>query len=136
MNLQKINKAILSEKAYIAMEQGTYTFVVEKAATKKDVKKAVEREFSTKVARIRLLAIPTKTKRIAKTRRTTTIGGGKKAIVTLVKGEKIAMLSPKAEPKAKAERVSKVAKDKETKEENKKGLFSKIRKSKETKEDK
>ena len=38
-------------------------------------------------------------KKIAKTRKQTTVGGGKKAIVILTAGQQIAMLMPKAESK-------------------------------------
>jgi large subunit ribosomal protein L23 len=123
MNLQLIQKAILSEKAYALMEQGIYTFVVSKAADKKEIKKAVENQFSTKVSKIRFLSFPAKTKRVTGTRKTTQVGGGKKAIVTLAKGEKIAMLSPKTESKRQEKKLTKEPKEN-------KGLLSKIRKAK------
>ncbi len=58
----------------------------------------------------------------------TETSGGKKAIVYLVSGEKIAMLSPKSESKkvTKEKKDSKNTKSIEEKSENK-GLLSKIR---------
>jgi len=130
MNLQLIQKAILSEKAYALMEQGIYTFVVSKAADKKEIKKAIESQFSTKVTKIRFLSFPAKSKRVTGTRKTTLVGGGKKAIVVLAKGEKIAMLSPKSESKKQHKETSSSAKATQDKKEAKSGgLLSKFRKT-------
>lgn len=135
MKSNVIYKAILSEKAYSQMEHGIYTFVVNSASHKNDVKKAVETQFMTKVSSVRLLGFPSKVKRVTGTRKTTEVGGGKKAIVSLAKGEKIAMLSPKTEKseKSKIIKVSKVSS--ESNQTKGKGLLSKLRKSEEKKEE-
>ena len=91
-----IKKTILSEKAYRLMERGLYTFLVDERATKKQIAKAVKNQFSVDIKKVNVLSRATKTKRIAKTRKETEVGGGKKAIVYLKPGQKIAVLSPKA----------------------------------------
>ncbi|HSX19085.1 MAG TPA: 50S ribosomal protein L23 [Candidatus Saccharimonadales bacterium] len=94
-----VKKPILSEKAYLLMAKGMYTFLVDKAARKEDIKKIVARQFSVSVEKVTVTKIQKKTKRIAKSRKTTTVGGGKKATVWLKKGQSIASLLPKVEKK-------------------------------------
>jgi len=100
-----IKKAILSEKAYKQMEMGIYTFLVDPASTKQDVKTKVENQFKVLVDRVNLASKPFKMKRIARTRKQAKTGGGKKAIVWLKSGQSITMLLPKTKeqkPKAKS----------------------------------
>lgn len=123
-----LKEAILSEKAYALMGRGIYTFLVNESSTKDQIKKEVEKQFSTKVEKVRTVKVTTKTKKITGTRKSTTVGGGKKAVVYLVSGQSIAMFSPKVETKKKVS-TSKVSDA--SKEENKKGILSKIRKPKE-----
>ena len=92
-------KTILSEKAYKLMEGGLYTFLVDKRSSKAQIAKAVEKQFSVKVKKVNVLSKSSKMKRIAKTRKETQVGGGKKAIVYLAAGQKIAALSPKTAAK-------------------------------------
>lgn len=96
-----LQKAILSEKAYGQMGKGIYTFLVAKAASKEDVKHQVEKMFSVTVKKVNVSTVSAKQKRIAKTRKTVTIGGGKKAVVYLLAGQSISALSPKLETKTK-----------------------------------
>lgn len=91
-----IKRTILSEKAYKLMEKGLYTFLVDSRATKKQIAKAVSDQFAVKVKKVNVLSKFSKMKRIAKTRKVTKVGGGKKAIVYLASGQKIAALSPKS----------------------------------------
>lgn len=100
MKLGVLQKAILSEKAYKLMEKGIYTFFIKRDASKNDVKTSVEKMFSVNVQRVNISKVSSKQKRIAKTRKTATVGGGKKAIVQLKKGQTISSLSPKAETKS------------------------------------
>lgn len=127
-----IKKALLSEKAYTLMEKGVYTFMVDKNASKKEIKKAIEVQFKTKVKKVNVLGKAAKSKRVTGTRKQVLTGNGKKAVVYLAAGENIAMLSPKKESK-----TSKSAKDtKEVKTKDKKsGLLSRITKSKKSKEE-
>lgn len=96
-----LQKAILSEKAYRLMEKGIYTFFVSKAASKEDVKDMVQNMFSVSVKKVNVAMVGSKQKKIAKTRKTVTVGGGKKAIVYLKAGQTISVLSPKTESKVK-----------------------------------
>lgn len=99
-----IKKTILSEKAYKLMEKGLYTFLVDTRANKKQIAKAVSNQFAVEVKKVNVMTKSTKMKKIAKTKKEAQVGGGKKAIVYLKPGQKIAVLSPKAaakEPKAK-----------------------------------
>ncbi len=94
-----IKSPILSEKAYKQMEKGAYTFLVEKGANKANIKKAIASHFSVKVKKVNITMMQPKTKKIARTRKTTTVGGGKKATVWLEKGQTITNLLPKSESK-------------------------------------
>ncbi len=131
-----IKSALLSEKAYNLMESGVYTFLVDRRATKKEIKKAIEAQFGTTVIKVNVLNKSAKSKQVTGTRKKTLSGAGRKAVVYLKAGEKIAMLSPKSEEKAsKGSKVStpiksgSKAKD-ESKPEEKKGFLSKIKKPK------
>ena len=94
--MEVIKKTILSEKAYKLMEKGLYTFLVDSRATKAQIAKAVNNQFAVEVKKVNVLNQSSKMKKIAKTRKTTEVGGGKKAIVYLKPGQKIAVLSPKS----------------------------------------
>ena len=124
-----IRSAILSEKAHITMQNGIYTFLVDKRATKKDIKKAVEKQFSTSVIKVNVLNKSAKNRQVTGTRKRVLSGAGRKAIVYLKAGEKIAILSPKNEEKT--SKVSKTSNKPKTKE--KTGLLSKITKSRDKK---
>lgn len=134
-----LKQGLLSEKAYRLMESGVYTFLVSAEASKGDIKKAVEYQFGTKVIKVNVLGKKSKKRRVTGTRKTVETGAGKKALVYLKPGEKIALLSPKSESK-KPKDTKKVSKElkgeEETKTENK-GLLSRITKlKKHKKEDK
>lgn len=111
MKLGVLQKAILSEKAYKLMEKGIYTFFIKRDANKNDVKETVEKMFSVDVQRVNISRVSSKQKRVAKTRKTVSVGGGKKAIVQLKKGQVISSLSPKAETKSKKVKNSPREKD-------------------------
>ena len=127
-----LKRAILSEKSYDLMDHGRYTFLVAKGASKNQIKKAVEGQFQVNVVSVNVLTKSAKTKRIARTRKTTNIGSGKKAVVTLQKGQSIALISTKSEAKTK-KTESKVER-KETKPQKGKGILAKFRKSNAEKE--
>lgn len=134
MSSHLIKKAILSEKSYAQMDHGVYTFLVDKTAKKNQIKKAVENQFSVNVERVNVLNKSAKTKRIARTRKTTTVGAGKKAVVYLKKGQSIGLLVAKAEkPKSKKQEIKKEIKV-ETKG-VKKGILARLTKSKEEKKE-
>lgn len=75
MNLyQVVKKPIVTEKSTMQASQGKYVFEVDKRASKKDIKQAVEKLFSVTV-----LGVTTANVR----------GDWKKAVVTLKEGDKI-----------------------------------------------
>src|SRR5579872_3583784 len=94
-----IEKPILTEKAHKLMDNGLYTVLVSDGETKEDVKKVVSAQFSVSVEKVTITKIQSKEKKIARTRKTTKVGGGKKATVWLKKGQSIASLLPKVERK-------------------------------------
>lgn len=94
-----IQKALLSEKAYKLMESGIYTFFVDSRATKNQIVTEIKKVFNVDATKINISKSHPKTKRILKSRKTFKVGGGKKAIVYLKEGQKIELLSPKAESK-------------------------------------
>jgi ribosomal protein L23 len=125
-----IKNAILSEKAYQLMDKSVYEFIVDRGATKAEISKAVEKQFSVKVKKVNVQLRPSKKRRVTGTRKQTEVFGRKKAIVFLEKGQSIAMLSPKTEkaPKSKAEKKNSDLKESKGKS---KGLLSRIKKQRE-----
>lgn len=101
------------------MEDGKYTFLVNRYADKKVIAKAIENQFSVKVTKVNVLTKASKTKRIARTRKTVKTASGKKAVVYLQKGQSITMLSPKTAAKDKKAKVEK-DKSKDKNEDNRK----------------
>ncbi|WP_419842635.1 50S ribosomal protein L23 [Candidatus Poriferisodalis sp.] len=80
---------VISEKSYDFLEAGIYVFRVHPAATKPQIRQAVESIFDVKVAKVNTLNRKGKTRR---NRRSNTIGkrpDAKRAIVTLVEGDSI-----------------------------------------------
>lgn len=108
-----IKKAILSEKGYKQMEKGVYTFLVDESATKEDIKRIIKDQFSVQVKKVNMAKFAPKRKKIAKSRKTTLSGGGKKAIVWLAPGQEITMLVSKKETGSQKQRP-KGAKEKDT----------------------
>ncbi len=106
-----IIKALLTEKAHAQMAKSTYAFLVNKKANKQDVKNAVKSAFSVDVVNVNIISIKPKQKRIAKTRKFTMVGGGKKAIVYLKAGQTISVLSPTTETKEKKVKSKSAEKD-------------------------
>ncbi len=80
---------VISEKTYELMDRGVYVFVVDRRATKVDVRRAVEEVFNVHVAKVNTLHRRGKTRR---NRRTGTWGhrsATKRAYVTLKAGDTI-----------------------------------------------
>jgi len=80
---------VVSEKSYALMEGQVYTFKVHPAASKPEIRDAVQEIFGVRVAKVNTLNRPGKRKR---NRRTFTWGrrpDTKRAIVTLVEGDEI-----------------------------------------------
>ncbi len=90
MNIQKIIiSPIITEKAMSSSGVGRYSFIVDKSASKTDIKQAVRSMFKVNVVNIQTAIAKGKRKRIGA--RKVEVAGPvwKKAIVTLKKGEKI-----------------------------------------------
>ncbi len=85
--LRVLKRPVISEKGFSATEAGKYVFVVDNAATKTEIKQAVEKAFSVHVVSVNTIVVAGKVKRFGK------IFGKrsdiKKAIVTVKKGESI-----------------------------------------------
>ena len=77
----------VAEKATRALEHGRYTFLVDRAATKQDVRRAVEEQFHVHVAGVRVLNVRGKARRRGNIKGR--IPGYRKAMVTLRTGEQI-----------------------------------------------
>ena len=78
---------LITEKATLLQEGNKYCFEVAGAATKPQIKEAVERAFKVKVAKVNAMTVPGKTRRMG--RRQVTTPSWKKAVVSLEPGHKI-----------------------------------------------
>ena len=76
-----IIKPVITEKSNDAVQEGKYTFKVNKKATKIDIKRAVEKLFDVKVADVKTMTVKGKTKRMGRSVGKTS--DWKKAIVTI-----------------------------------------------------
>lgn len=81
-----IKRPILSEKSYVGISNKIYTFEVARAATKSEIKVAVETVFGVKVAKVNTSNYDGKVKRQGRTEGKTS--AYKKAIVTLTADSK------------------------------------------------
>ncbi len=81
-----IIKPIITERSMEGLQVGKYTFKVAKAANKIEIAQAVEELFGVKVAKVNTISVRGRQKRMGKN--TGFTPDWKKAIVTLVKGEK------------------------------------------------
>lgn len=84
-------RPVITEKSMADANNSKFTFVVDLAADKTAIKKAVEKEFSVKVLDVATVIVKYKTKRVGKKRTEKVLGSYKKALVQLVKGQKIAL---------------------------------------------
>ena len=85
-----IKKPLLTEKSYSGIQNKTYTFVVDKKATKTEIKKAVEQIFGVEVEKVNTMVVKGHEKS-QNTRAGRTVGRTsdvKKAIVKLTEKSK------------------------------------------------
>jgi large subunit ribosomal protein L23 len=82
-----LRRPLITEKVTSLKEQNRYAFEVAGAATKPQIKKAVEQAFKVKVSKVNVMTVPGKTRRFG--RRQVTSSPWKKAVVTLAPGHKI-----------------------------------------------
>ena len=79
----------ITEKATMHGEQGVYTFDVSESANKQQISQAVRALYKVIPRKVRIVNIPSKIKRSARTGKIGVKGGGKKAYVYLKRGDKI-----------------------------------------------
>lgn len=84
-----IRHARITEKATMHSEQSVYTFDVAENANKRDIMAAIKKLYSVSPRKVRIAAVPAKTKRSMRTGKVGIKKGGKKAYVYLKKGETI-----------------------------------------------
>ncbi|PWU23119.1 50S ribosomal protein L23 [Candidatus Cerribacteria bacterium 'Amazon FNV 2010 28 9'] len=90
MNAFILKKPVVTEKSYrLQMTSNEYTFEVERAATKGQIKEAVETMFNVKVLSVHTVTVAGKNKRTGRKRTTVRRPDRKKAIVRLAKDQKI-----------------------------------------------
>ena len=82
-----IKRPIITEKSYDLMTQGKYTFEVDKNANKIEIKKACETLFEVKVAKVNVINVRPKKRRVG--RYEGFKPSMKKAVVTLAEGQTI-----------------------------------------------
>jgi large subunit ribosomal protein L23 len=82
-----LRRPLITEKATLLKEGNKYVFEVAKEATKPQIKEAVEEAFKVKVAKVNIITVSGKTKRMG--RREVTGPSWKKAIVSLEPENKI-----------------------------------------------
>ena len=84
-----LKHARITEKASMHQGLGVYTFDVASTATKRDILQAVRAIYKVTPRSVRVVTVPTKSRRNARTGKLGMTGGGKKAYVYLKKGESI-----------------------------------------------
>ena len=85
-----IKKPLLTEKSYVGIQNKVYSFIVDKRATKTEIKKAVEKMFNVEVKNVNTLIVKGQTK-TQNTKAGRTVGKTsdyKKAIVSLKESSK------------------------------------------------
>lgn len=89
MNIYEVlRRPILTEKADALLTETKYVFEVDRRANKIMVKQAVETAFDVKVVSVNIINVPAKMTRYGR-RRVVSQPAWKKAIVTLVPGDRI-----------------------------------------------
>jgi len=87
--LSVLRRPVISEKSYALMNRNVYVFVVDRHATKVDVRRAVEKAFDVRVDRVNTLNRKGKVTRNRRTNKTGQRPDTKRAFVTLHPGDKI-----------------------------------------------
>lgn len=82
-----LKRPVISEKSVGLVEENKYSFWVDKAANKIEIKAAVQKMFKVNVVEVRTMNVDGKVKRVGKS--TGRTADRKKAIVTLKAGERI-----------------------------------------------
>jgi len=85
--LEVLRRPVITEKATYLQQQDKYVFEVARGASKPQIRDAVEKAFKVKVAKVTVMTVSGKTKRMG--RREITSPSWKKAIVSLEPGYKV-----------------------------------------------
>ncbi len=86
-----LRRPVISEKSYALMNRNVYVFVVDRHATKIDVRRAVEEAFGVRVDQVNTLNRKGKVARNRRTNKTGQRPDTKRAFVTLHPGDKISL---------------------------------------------
>lgn len=89
--MNQIIRPHITEKTIEQSKKGLFTFLVKPSSTKKTLKPEIENLFKVNVVKITTTKVPSKTKRIGRSFRTTQTGTYKKATVQLKKDQKISL---------------------------------------------
>lgn len=84
-----VKRPIISENSLREAENGRYSFIVNKASTKDEIKKAVQDMFGVSVTKVMTNIVKGNKTRLTKKRKIVADSSYKKARVTLKKGEKL-----------------------------------------------
>lgn len=84
-----LKHARITEKASMHQGESVYTFDIADSANKRDISLAIHQLYKVTPRMVRIVKVPTKVRRSARTGRTGIKSGGKKAYVYLKKGETI-----------------------------------------------
>ena len=84
-------KPVINEKSMKLTETGVYTFRVDRNVNKFQIGQYVAKKFDVTVTGVRVVNLPTKNKTQRNKRGTYEVAGIRKAIVTVKKGQKIAI---------------------------------------------
>ena len=82
-----LRRPLITEKSTTLQIEGKYAFEVDKAATKPQIKQAVEKAFNVEVTGVNVITMPGKRRRLG--RRELQAHPWKKAVVTLKPGDSI-----------------------------------------------
>lgn len=88
-SLNIIIAPVISEKSTKGIMDGKFTFKVEKTATKKEIKKAIENQFKVNVLKVKTSIVKGRKSRVGARRIEVAQSSFKKAMVALKKGQKI-----------------------------------------------
>ncbi len=84
-----IKKPVITEQSMREAALGRFTFVVEKSANKAEIAQAIKEAFSVTPVRVQTQIVKGKSQRSRKSRTVAVSAAWKKAIITLVSGQKI-----------------------------------------------
>jgi len=85
--LEVLRRPVITEKATYLQQENKYVFEVARGASKPQIRDAVEKAFKVKVAKVTVMTVSGKTRRMG--RREITGPSWKKAIVSLEPGYKV-----------------------------------------------